>query len=211
MIVCSTGRMHDRMDRGPLCSVGFGTRSHWSVGNVQQRYQTPSLRVYLLDNKFAPDRDLSHWNRNRVLGRSERMGIRTIESLLLVHRYEGIPEHIPRGQMKVLYIAGKFHSEEEGGTQRNIARASKVALECWRKGWAVICPHKNTAGFQYATDVPDENWYAGYLEILSRCDAILMMNGWEESIGAIMECDFAHSHGLLDIYFEKDGIPEAPE
>jgi hypothetical protein len=109
--------------------------------------------------------------------------------------------------MKILYIAGPFHSREEGGTERNIARASRTALECWRKGWAVICPHKNTAGFQYASGVKDEEWYAGYLEILSRCDAILMLNEWENSRGATMEYDYAKSHTLLTIYFEKDGIP----
>jgi hypothetical protein len=120
--------------------------------------------------------------------------------------------HTSEVEMKLLYIAGKFHSDDtNGGTERNISLASKLALECWRKGWAVICPHKNTAGFQHYPDVSDEIWYAGYLEILSRCDAILMMEGWEASVGAIMEYDFVKSHGLLDIYFERDGIPEAPE
>ena len=108
--------------------------------------------------------------------------------------------------MKLLYIAGPFSAVDIHGVERYIIIASVIALEAWRKGWAVICPHKNTSGFQYA-GLPDEVWYQGDIEILSRCDAILLMPGWKTSAGAYDEALYAGKKGL-DIYdFETQGIP----
>mgnify|MGYP000847073150 FL=1 len=88
----------------------------------------------------------------------------------------------------VLYLAGPFGAPDPiHGIQRNILDASEIALEAWGKGWAVICPHKNTADFQFATGIPDETWTEGYLSILLRCDVVLMLPGWERSPGSVKE------------------------
>jgi len=43
----------------------------------------------------------------------------------------------------VLYLAGPFGAPDPiHGIQRNILDASEIALKAWKKGWAVICPHK---------------------------------------------------------------------
>jgi len=47
-----------------------------------------------------------------------------------------------------------------------------------------ICPQMNTAHFD---GIPSEIFYAGDLDILERCDAVLMAGGWERSFGARME------------------------
>ncbi len=96
--------------------------------------------------------------------------------------------------MKVLYIAGPYRSATEWGVEQNIARAEAIALACWRKGWAVFCPHKNTAHFGGAAD--DRVWLQGDLEILSRCDALLAIPGWEKSEGAKRELLFAENLGI---------------
>lgn len=108
----------------------------------------------------------------------------------------------------VLYLAGPFGNPDPiHGIQRNILTASEIALEAWGKGWAVICPHKNTADFQFATGIPDETWTEGYLSILLRCDVVLMLPGWERSPGSVKERHFAIERGKKVHYYENEGIP----
>lgn len=96
--------------------------------------------------------------------------------------------------MKVVYIAGPYRAASEWQVLENIRRAESLALEAWKLGAAVICPHKNTAFFGGAA--PDETWLKGDLEILGRCDAILCVPGWEQSVGAKGEVQLARSLGL---------------
>lgn len=110
--------------------------------------------------------------------------------------------------MKVIYTAGPYNGTDHLDIKQHILNASKVAIECWKKGWAVICPHKNTGGYEgYEGDGVDWNtWIKGDLEILKRCDAIVMVEDWEESKGANMELEKAKEWGL-DIYYSVDEVP----
>jgi hypothetical protein len=111
------------------------------------------------------------------------------------------------GAMKLIYIAGPFNGDDKvHDVHANINVASKIALECWKKGWAVICPHKNTAGFQHYHDMPHELWMAGDIEMISRCDAVLMVPDWLRSPGACEEFDFAMSKHI-PVFCYSDGVP----
>lgn len=96
--------------------------------------------------------------------------------------------------MKLVYIAGPFRAPNAWEVEQNIRRAESLALEVWKAGAACICPHANTRFFSGAT--PDEVWLRGDLEILNRCDAVLLAPGWEQSAGARAELRFAESTGL---------------
>lgn len=89
----------------------------------------------------------------------------------------------------VVYVAGPFRGANSWEIARNIRRAEELALEAWRAGFAVICPHANTAHYQGA--LPDKVWLDGDLEILSRCDAVLLTQDWPSSKGAAAEKEFA--------------------
>lgn len=78
--------------------------------------------------------------------------------------------------------------------EKNIRRAEVMALEVWRLGAAAICPHANTRFFQGV--LPDHIWLDGDLEIVRRCDALLLVDGWEKSAGARGEVDEAGRFGL---------------
>lgn len=90
-----------------------------------------------------------------------------------------------KAPMKVVYIAGPFRAESGWEIEQNIRRAECLALEAWRAGFAVICPHTNTRFYSGAA--PDEVWLEGDLEILRRCDAVLLVPGWENSTGTRWE------------------------
>lgn len=83
----------------------------------------------------------------------------------------------------------------------NIIHARSAALKLWNEGWAVICPHTNSM-FMGSRLGGDEKFIEGDLEILKRCDAIYMLNNWQDSVGAKLELTKAQEVGL-EIYYEK--------
>lgn len=104
--------------------------------------------------------------------------------------------------MKVVYIAGPFRGPSHWAIAENIRNAERLALEVWRLGAAAICPHANTAHFQDAA--PDDVWLKGDLELLNRCDAIIMTEDWQESSGATAERHFAISKSIPVFYRTAD-------
>lgn len=105
--------------------------------------------------------------------------------------------------MKVVYVAGPFRGPSHWAIAENIRNAERLALEVWRAGAACICPHLNTAHFQDAA--PDHVWLDGDLELLARCDAVLMTPDWQRSTGARAEHDFAKDRGIAVLY-DVDGL-----
>lgn len=84
--------------------------------------------------------------------------------------------------MKLAYIAGPYRGSTHYDIEQNIRAAEAIAIKYWRLGYAVICPHKNTAHFDGLAD--DAVWLNGDLEILKRCDVVVMLPTWEKSVGA---------------------------
>ena len=103
--------------------------------------------------------------------------------------------------MKVIYIAGRYRASCEWELETFLRKAEDAAIKLWSEGWAVICPHKNTAHFGGANGIEDQVWLNGDLEILKRCDAIYMLDNWRESSGAKIEREHAIFNNL-DIYYE---------
>jgi hypothetical protein len=97
----------------------------------------------------------------------------------------------------VIYVAGPFRSKtpsDQWEQTLNIRRAEAVALQIWRAGHVAICPHLNTANFQGAC--PDDVWLEGDLEILKRCDGVVLVYGWQDSAGTKKEIECAMSLSL---------------
>ena len=107
--------------------------------------------------------------------------------------------------MKVIYIAGPFRGPNHWAIAENIRNAERAALEVWRMGAAAICPHANTAHFQDAA--PDDIWLKGDLEILRRCDGILMLPTYKESKGATAEMQEALTLGM-PVFFDHTQLKD---
>jgi hypothetical protein len=85
--------------------------------------------------------------------------------------------------IKVIYLAHPIRDNRGIWYHNvNIRQAEAIALELWQMGFAVICPGKNTENFDGAA--PDAVWLQGDLEMLARCDAVVMAPGWSDSRGA---------------------------
>ena len=108
--------------------------------------------------------------------------------------------------MRLVYIAGPYTGETTYDVLENIRKAEKVAIRYWKMGYAVICPHKNTAFLEGSID-PDslflEPWLEGCFEMIRRCDVIVMMKDWDKSPGARQEHTLAKEFHL-EIIYEKE-------
>lgn len=113
--------------------------------------------------------------------------------------------------MKVMFVSSPYSADTDEGIDDNILKAEKVSTALMSKGWYVITPPKNTGRCEKYKFLSGEEGYkfllAMYIEILSRCDAIIMCKGWKESEGCRGEYKFAMENGI-HIFFEEDGIPD---
>ena len=100
-------------------------------------------------------------------------------------------------KIKVIYVAGAFRAKTQWGIMQNVRKAEDASLKLWKLGYAVICPHTMTQHFQ--NECPDEIWLDGCLELLRRCDAIYLVEGWQDSEGSLEECELAQELGLVII------------
>lgn len=88
--------------------------------------------------------------------------------------------------MKLVFIASPFRARTEWGRAENVRAAERWALEVWKLGAVAICPQANSALFQ--DECPDEVFLEGYLELLRRCDALLVTGVLSEGVRAEMAC-----------------------
>lgn len=102
----------------------------------------------------------------------------------------------------LIYLAGKY----SGDIDRNIQNARQIAIELWEDGYYVFCPHLNTAHFEIDCRCTYENYIRGDMDILLRCDAVVMMPEWRGSEGANMEYSLAVKHNIP--VFEYPELPE---
>jgi len=83
--------------------------------------------------------------------------------------------------MKVIYIAGKYRGATTWHIEQNIRAAENVAALVWSAGLVALCPHANARHMDGLAS--DAHFLAGTLELMRRCDAVLLVAGWEGSIG----------------------------
>jgi hypothetical protein len=106
--------------------------------------------------------------------------------------------------VKIAYIAGPYRAPSEFYVLENIRQAERVALKYRQLGYAVICPHENTAFLGGAC--PDETWLNGDLEFVKRSDVIVMLPNWQQSVGSRQEHVVATKLGKQIIY-EQANVP----
>lgn len=100
-------------------------------------------------------------------------------------------------KIPVIYIAGPYRGATSSKVNENIFEARRAGIRAIAVGWSPIIPHCNTARFEVAMPkVSDEFWLEATLELMRRCDAVLMVEGWQSSIGATNEHDEAKRLGM---------------
>lgn len=103
--------------------------------------------------------------------------------------------------MKVVYIAGPFRAKTAWGVAQNVRAAEVIALEVARAGHMPLCPHTNTAHFH--GECSDAFWLDGTMELLRRCDCVVLTPDWQTSTGARLERAEAERLGI-PVYLSTD-------
>jgi hypothetical protein len=96
--------------------------------------------------------------------------------------------------MRVIYIAGPYRASTPYGVERNIRRAEAMMLLVAELGYVALCPHTMTRYLDGTFS--DEYWLEATLELMRRCDAVVLCNGWEHSEGTRGEVAEAERLGL---------------
>ena len=87
--------------------------------------------------------------------------------------------------MKVVYIAGPFRGRTAWDIEQNIRRAEDLGYLVAQVGASPLIPHANTRYFHGS--MSDAFWLDATLELLRRCDAIVLCKGYQDSIGSLAE------------------------
>lgn len=103
--------------------------------------------------------------------------------------------------MKVAYISGRYRGKDLNTVFNNVIKAREVALKYWKLGYAVICPHMNTA-FMDNSEIEDNKFIEGDLKFIQFCDIIVMLDNWRDSVGAQIEHQKARELNK-EIIYEK--------
>lgn len=111
----------------------------------------------------------------------------------------------------VIYVAGAYRARTRQAVELNIQAARAVGLLCCQKGWSPVVPHANT-GHLDALDptIGDQFWLDATMELLRRCDALVLVPGWERSKGTRAEIAEAQVRGI-PVYYSEHDLPLAPE
>ena len=85
----------------------------------------------------------------------------------------------------LIYVAGPYRAPTAWQIEQNIRAAEEAALEIWQLGAGAICPHTMNRFFEGVA--PDQVVLPAMIELLRRCDALLVLPGYEKSEGTCAE------------------------
>lgn len=104
-----------------------------------------------------------------------------------------------------IYVAGPFTGPHAYAIHCNVERAEAVALEVWRVGGVGVCPH--SLGRNFVGTLPESVWLAGGLSLLAKCDALVLVEGYERSSGTKAEVAYALDHNI-PVFFSVEELAQ---
>ena len=96
----------------------------------------------------------------------------------------------------LVYVAGKYRDETYELVAWNVKAASDMAAFLLKQGIEVVCPHSMTGGWERYSFLSDADFLRNGLEQLRRCDAVLLLDGWEQSAGTLAEIECAEANKI---------------
>ncbi len=109
--------------------------------------------------------------------------------------------------MRVVYVSGPYRHATRDGIELNIQSAKKVGALVAERGWSPIIPHMNTAHLDAIVRQGDDQfWLDATMELMRRCDAVVLCPGWQKSSGTLGEIHEAVKLGM-PIYEAVEELP----
>ena len=106
--------------------------------------------------------------------------------------------------MKRAYVIGPYRADTISDVSQNIEAARSAAEELWRAGFAVFCPHLNSAFMDGVA--PDQVFLEGDLAWLRFADFAVAIDGFAHSNGSIGEIDFCSKNNIPVFFSVKKAI-----
>ena len=101
----------------------------------------------------------------------------------------------------LIYIAGPFRGPTPLAVRRNVEAARDLGLRVAEAGGYPIIPHTMTSEFDKL--LTDQFWLDGTMELMRRCDAIVLSHRWMPSTGAKAEYVEACRLGIPSMYEDQ--------
>lgn len=102
------------------------------------------------------------------------------------------------------YIIGPYRAATREGISANIARARALAERLWAAGYAVFCPHLNSA---HMDGVAPDHWFLdGDMEWLQYAQIAFVLEGWEASEGSKAEIRECERLGIPVLYMRGEEV-----
>jgi hypothetical protein len=105
---------------------------------------------------------------------------------------------------KIAYLAGPYTANNEYLVNKNVLFAASIAIKLWYYGFITICPHKNSENFLGGYNLTNDILLKGDIEILKRCDFVVVLPGWRNSKGTQMEIEAAKELNIPIYYWDKE-------
>ena len=101
----------------------------------------------------------------------------------------------------IAYVAGPYRALDPDITLIHIANARMVATALWNIGYTVVCPHLNCGGLEHDVDT-ESVLLPGLLQIMRRCDLVVLAPHWEHSPGTLCEAWEAMKHAMQVVVWD---------
>ncbi len=108
----------------------------------------------------------------------------------------------------LIQVVGPYRAETINAIRENVDRAREAMVEILKRGHFVICPHTMTAFLDGL--VSDEHFLANAQRFLEIADAILLIDGWNQSEGSLAEKHKAEhlKSSVKTIFYDIADVPE---
>lgn len=98
-------------------------------------------------------------------------------------------------RIPLVYVAGPYAATTRWEEEQNVRHAEAVGYNVADAGAMPVIPHTNTR--PHFSDLNSaEWWYEATVELMRRCDAVMMVPGWKQSKGSVAERTEAERIGL---------------
>lgn len=130
----------------------------------------------------------------RPLRGDEEVFSTILERVSMAEKFSRTAAENPAPPTFLIYIAGPYSAPTAVQRAANVQRAREVAAQVAALGAFPVTPHLLGTGIEDAGD--DAFWYRGTLELMRRCDAVVVLSGVDDSKGTRAEIDEAKRLGV---------------
>jgi hypothetical protein len=107
----------------------------------------------------------------------------------------------------LVFISGPYRAEKPEDVLYNVRVATSAGSALLKAGYSVICPHSMTHEWDIKYDIPDDVFLRNGIVQLSKCDAMLVLPGWENSEGTKAEIAFANNYkNNIPVFYEIEDL-----